>query len=59
MEAMSAEEARKNFADLLNKVGIKGEEVVITRHGKPLVKMVPAVDDEGADRGIKAQGGLK
>lgn len=41
MEKMTAEEARKGFADLLTRVGVLKEEVVITRHGKPLAKLVP------------------
>jgi prevent-host-death family protein len=46
METMTAEEARKGFADLLNRVGILKESVVITRHGKPLAKLVPYETDE-------------
>jgi prevent-host-death family protein len=35
-------EARAEFADLINRVGYGGERVIITRHGKPLVALVPA-----------------
>jgi prevent-host-death family protein len=42
MKQMTAEEARRNFADLLNEVGFQGEEVVVTRHGKPIAKLTPA-----------------
>ncbi|MFF8422913.1 type II toxin-antitoxin system Phd/YefM family antitoxin [Streptomyces sp. NPDC015680] len=46
MKQMTAEEARRNFADLLNEVGFRGEEVVVTRHGKPIAKLVSAEADE-------------
>jgi prevent-host-death family protein len=39
-------EARAEFADLINRVGYGGERVIITRHGKPLVALVPA-DEAG------------
>lgn len=35
-------EARAEFSELINRVGYGGEQVVITRHGKPLVALVPA-----------------
>lgn len=44
MKQMTAEEARRNFANLLNEVGFQGEEVLITRHGKPIARLVPARD---------------
>lgn len=46
MEKMTAEEARKGFADLLTRVGVLKETVVITRHGKPIAKLVPYGADE-------------
>ena len=39
---ISVTEARAQFSELLNRVGYGGEEVVITRHGKPLVVLTPA-----------------
>lgn len=35
-------EARAQFAELVNRVGYGGEEIVLTRHGKALVALVPA-----------------
>ena len=35
-------EARAQFAELVNRVGYGGEEIVPTRHGKALVALVPA-----------------
>ncbi|WP_329028295.1 type II toxin-antitoxin system Phd/YefM family antitoxin [Streptomyces sp. NBC_00690] len=45
MKRMTAEEARRNFADLLNEVGFQGSQVLITRHGKPLARLVPAIGE--------------
>lgn len=39
---ISVTEARAQFSELLNRVGYGGEEVVITRHGKPLAVLMPA-----------------
>lgn len=41
MDEMRAEDARKNFADLLNGVQWQGEHVTITRHGRPAAVVVP------------------
>jgi prevent-host-death family protein len=41
---ISVTEARADFSDLINKVGYGRERVVITRHGKPLVALIPASD---------------
>lgn len=35
-------EARAQFSDLVNRVGYGKEHIVLTRHGKPLVALVPA-----------------
>lgn len=37
-------EARATFSDLVNRVGYGGERIVLTRHGRPLVALVPAAD---------------
>ncbi len=39
-------QARAELADLINRVVYGGERVVVTRHGKPLVALVSAVDLE-------------
>ncbi|MFI0822307.1 type II toxin-antitoxin system prevent-host-death family antitoxin [Streptomyces sp. NPDC021098] len=46
----TAEDARRKFADLLNRVGFQGEQILITRHGKPIAKLVPVTGDETTDR---------
>lgn len=45
MATVSAFEAKTRFGELLERVA-KGEEVVITRHDKPVARIVP----EGAQR---------
>jgi prevent-host-death family protein len=45
MATVSAFEAKTRFGELLDRVA-KGEEVVITRHDKPVARLVP----EGAQR---------
>ena len=45
MAKVSAFEAKTHFGKLLDRVS-KGEEVVITRHDKPVARLVP----EGAQR---------
>ena len=42
-------EARAQFADLISRVGYGGEQIVLTRHGKPLVALVPASQLEAGD----------
>jgi len=44
MRSIGVREARQNFSLLLDTV-LEGGQVVITRHGKPVVKMV-AVDEQ-------------
>ena len=45
MAKVSAFEAKTHFGELLDRVS-KGEEVVITRHDRPVARLVP----EGAQR---------
>lgn len=35
-------EARAQFSELINRVGFAKERIILTRHGKPLVALVPA-----------------
>ena len=41
-EEIPVTEARSQFSDLVNRVGFGKERIVLTRHGKPLVALVPA-----------------
>ena len=45
MASVTAFEAKTRFGELLDRVS-KGEEVVITRHDKPVARLIP----EGAQR---------
>lgn len=42
MREMPVTEARAQLSDLVSQVAYGGEPVVLTRHGKPLVALVPA-----------------
>lgn len=41
MRTVTAFEAKTRFGELLKRVG-RGEEIVITRHDKPVARIVPA-----------------
>jgi prevent-host-death family protein len=42
MSEIGASEARNSLGGLLDRV-VRGEEITITRHGKPVARLVPAV----------------
>lgn len=46
MQTISAIEAKTHFSVLLEQVE-KGEQVIITKHGHPVAKLIPAI---GVDR---------
>jgi len=48
MEELPVTEARAEFSELVSRVAYGGVPVMITRHGKPLVAMVPAAYLDGA-----------
>ncbi|WP_238010259.1 type II toxin-antitoxin system Phd/YefM family antitoxin [Dactylosporangium sp. AC04546] len=43
-EEIPVTQARAEFAELVNRVVYGGERIVVTRHGKPIVALVPAAD---------------
>lgn len=45
METIGAFEAKTHLSELLQRAE-RGEEITITRHGKPVARLVPAVDRE-------------
>ncbi|MDP9862709.1 MULTISPECIES: type II toxin-antitoxin system Phd/YefM family antitoxin [Streptosporangium] len=45
-EEIPVTQARADFAELVNRAAYGGERIVMTRHGKPLVALVPAADLE-------------
>lgn len=46
MKPLSVTEARSHFADILNRVGYKGERIVLQKHDKNLVAIIPVEDLE-------------
>jgi prevent-host-death family protein len=48
-DAIGAFEAKNRFSELLERVG-RGAEITITKHDRPVAKLVPATGDVGADR---------
>lgn len=49
-EEIPAGEARKNLADLVNRVAYGKERVVLTRHGRAVAALVPMEDLSLLDR---------
>ncbi len=45
-QSLPVAEARARFADLLNKVAYRKDRIVLTRHGKGIVALIPAEDLE-------------
>jgi prevent-host-death family protein len=49
MESFGTFEAKTRFSELVERAE-RGEEVVITRHGKPVAKLVPVRESEAERR---------
>lgn len=43
-DQIPASEARKNFSDILNRVSVRGDRVVMERHGKTVAAMISMED---------------
>jgi prevent-host-death family protein len=50
-------EARNSFSSLLERVE-RGEEITITRHGKPVAKLIPAEAARDIEKGRAAARGI-
>lgn len=48
-DAIGAFEAKNRFSELLERVG-RGAEIIITKHDRPVAKLVPADEDIAAQR---------
>ena len=46
---VTSREANQQFSKLLERVR-NGEEIVVTKHGKPAMRMVPVTDEDEDDR---------
>ena len=44
MEMIGAHEAKTHLSKLLDRV-VRGENLIITRHGKPVARLVPVATD--------------
>ncbi len=53
MDEIGAFEAKNKLGQLLDRVE-RGEEIVITRHGKPVARLVPASAGRNVDRAREA-----
>lgn len=47
---MEATEVRKNFAEVTHRVAYGDERVIIEKHGKPMVAMIPIADLDEFER---------
>jgi len=54
MITVGAFEAKTKFSELLDRVE-RGEEIVITRHGKPVARLVTQAPAANAGRDIRAE----
>ena len=54
MNTVGAFEAKTHLSELLQRAE-RGEEITITRHGKPIAKLVPIADDRAAAAARHAQ----
>jgi prevent-host-death family protein len=50
VKRLSATEARREFANLVNRVAFSGERIVLERHGKGIVALVSVEDLELLER---------
>jgi prevent-host-death family protein len=55
MAQMAASAAREEFAEVLNRVAYGKERIVLYRHGKPLVAMIPVEDLQLLERLIEEE----
>jgi prevent-host-death family protein len=50
MEVMGVYQAKTNFSDIVDKVAQRGDAFTITRHGKPVARIVPVDGEPDAAR---------
>jgi prevent-host-death family protein len=56
---VSVVQAKLHFADLLGRVAYGGEQVMITRRGRPMAVLVPPDQARGGRRLVEARGWLE
>ena len=50
-QSVSAVEARQKFGELLNRVSLRGEEIMIERAGKKIARLLPIENEAKPSRG--------
>ncbi len=58
MKEISAVEAKNTLGSLLDRVE-QGEEIVITRHGKPVARLIPSSCGINRERALAAAGRIR
>lgn len=46
MESLNIAEAKKRLSELVGRVAHGGEEILLTRRGRPMARLVPVRDEE-------------
>jgi len=49
MKTVTLREANKDFSKLVQEIERKGEQFLITRHGRPVARLVPHIEDKRAN----------
>ena len=49
MKTVTLRTANKDFSKLVQEIERRGEEYLITRHGRPVARLTPHIKDKGAD----------
>ena len=59
MKECSVAEAKKHFSELLGRVAYGGEQILISKRGKPLAMLVPSTGEPVEDHLSKVEGWLE
>ena len=54
MTTYTVKDARSNLAEIIEKVSNTGEEVIVTKYGKPRIKISPVKETNSKELRIKA-----
>jgi len=46
IESLPASQARARLSELLNAVSVRGDRIILERHGKPVAALIPILDLE-------------
>lgn len=59
MESLNIAEAKKRLSELVGRVAHGREEILITRRGKPMARLVPVRDEDAPSALAELQGWLE